>query len=552
MSFRNERTLYKRKCDAPGHEEEIISVFSKDKPFIVYDHKYWWSDEWNPLSFGAEYDFSKKFFSQFRELLERIPLLALFNGNAINSDYANHAYDSKNCYLISAAITNENVMYSNRTAKNKDSIDLYLTDKMEASYEDVNCGTSYGLFFSYGCEDCQNSWFLYDCRNCSNCFGCVGLRNKSYYIFNQPYSKEDYKKKLESMNMENFNVIEETRKKHEEMILGFPRKFMYSFKTVNSVGDNLGETKNCSYSFDILDGQDCKFITWGGFGLKDTYDGYGMGMGELMYEIVDAGLQGYNIKFSVVVWAGHDVQYSYNCHNCSNIFGCIGLRNKQYCILNKQYTKEEYEALLPKITEHIDLMSYVDNGGRTYKYGEFFPPEISPFAYNETIAQEYFPLTKEVALNQGFRWKEPENKNYAVTKILEDLPDNIKDVEEEITNEIIGCLHKGKCEDQCATAFRIIPDELSFYKRMNLPLPRFCPNCRHYRRLKQRNPLKLWPRKCQCAGSTSSPQAGQAVYQNTVAHSHGGEHCQNEFETSYAPERPEIVYCENCYNSEVV
>ena len=77
------------------------------------------------------------------------------------------------------------------------------------------------------------------------------------------------------------------------------------------------------------------------------------------------------------------------------------------------------------------------------------------------------------------------------------------------------------------TAFRILPEDLKFYRRMNLPLPRLCPNCRHYQRLKQRNPLKLWHRKCMKEG------------------------CTNEFETSYAPNRPEIVYCEKCYQQEV-
>ena len=86
---------------------------------------------------------------------------------------------------------------------------------------------------------------------------------------------------------------------------------------------------------------------------------------------------------------------------------------------------------------------------------------------------------------------------------------------------------KGECNEQCTEAFKIIPDELQFYQRMNLPLPRLCPNCRHYNRLKQRNPLKLWHRSCMKEG------------------------CTNEFETSYAPDRPEIIYCESCYNKEI-
>jgi hypothetical protein len=110
-------------------------------------------------------------------------------------------------------------------------------------------------------------------------------------------------------------------------------------------------------------------------------------------------------------------------------------------------------------------------------------------------------------------------------------------VDDSILQETIGCQHEGKCTHQCTTAFKIIGEELSFYRRMNLPLPRLCPNCRHYERLAQRNPLRLWHRGCMCDKAT---------------HQHGTGHCSNEFETSYAPERKEIVYCEQCYNAEVV
>src|SRR3989338_7109764 len=117
-------------------------------------------------------------------------------------------------------------------------------------------------------------------------------------------------------------------------------------------------------------------------------------------------------------------------------------------------------------------------------------------------------------------------------------------------NEVIRCEHDQKCNEQCTQAFRIISSELEFYRQMNLPLPRLCPNCRHFQRIKQRNPLRLWHRKCKCAGEASENK----VYQNTADHIHHSktEHCQNEFETTYAPERPEIVYCEACYLREVV
>ncbi|MEK7077284.1 MAG: hypothetical protein AAB967_03580, partial [Patescibacteria group bacterium] len=163
------------------------------------------------------------------------------------------------------------------------------------------------------------------------------------------------------------------------------------------------------------------------------------------------------------------------------------------------------------------------------------------------IAQEFFPRRREEIEGRGWQWREPEERRYVITIRSEQLPDHITDAPDTITNEIIGCVHGGKCEEQCTTAFRITPEEFAVYKTSHLPLPRFCPNCRHFRRLAQRTPLRLWKRKCQCNGLGSEGGA----YTNLGAHFHSADHCPNELETSYAPERPEIVYCEACYNSEV-
>ncbi|MEK0338467.1 MAG: hypothetical protein QQN41_13645, partial [Nitrosopumilus sp.] len=82
----------------------------------------------------------------------------------------------------------------------------------------------------------------------------------------------------------------------------------------------------------------------------------------------------------------------------------------------------------------------------------------------------------------------------------------------------------------------------------DIPLPRYCYNSRHFLRVKQRNPLKLWHGKCQCAGGESDNK----IYKNTIKHFHKNEHCPNEFETTYGLDKKEVVYCEKCYQAEVV
>ena len=83
-------------------------------------------------------------------------------------------------------------------------------------------------------------------------------------------------------------------------------------------------------------------------------------------------------------------------NNVSDLFGCVGVNsNKGYCVLNKQYAKEEYEELVPRIIEHMK---------KTGEWGKPLPPEVSPFGYNDTSAQDFFPTTREQALADGFPW----------------------------------------------------------------------------------------------------------------------------------------------------
>ena len=328
------------------------------------------------------------------------------------------------------------------------------------------------------------------------------------------------------------------KEKFSELYMSAVHRFANQIKTIDSTGDNLEGVKNSQYCFDAS-GQieDSKYVHWAKVNTKDVYDsGPGVGMGEMMYEVFDTGIGNFRNLFTSVVYSSNEIEYAFNCYSSSNLFGCIGLRSKKYSILNKQYSKEEYEILIPKIKQHMMDMPYVDSEGRIYKYGEFFPSELSPFAYNETVAQDYFPLTKAEALSRGFRWREKSDHDYKITIKAIDLPDNLNDVPDTITNEIIGCLHEGKCEDRCTTAYRITFDELNLYRRLNVPIPRLCFGCRHDARLRKRNPMKLWHRSCMCEKS---------------GHEHAGK-CQNEFETSYAPEKPEIIYCEKCYQKEVI
>ena len=553
LAFRNEKQLYRRKCDLTG--KEIISVHVASAPFKVYEAKEWFSDRWDPMAYGFEYDFSKLFFEQFYKLMLVVPRISLMIDypTLVNSDYTNLVGHLKNCYLISEADFDENCAYASSIKYSKDSFDILMGQNLELCYECVNCRKCHTTYFSEDCEDCIEVAFSKNLIGCSNCVGCTNLRKKQYHIFNQPYTKDEYLKRIQELELDSYRGVIKLREETPYLRLKFPQKYMHERHNTKVVGDYIYYSKNsfgCNEVVGVEDSKYCQIIS-----VKPTRDCFDYtewgNNAALLYECLTVGEGANNVKFSNLCWPNvRDIEYSILCRNSSNLFGCIGVRSKQFCIFNKQYSEKDYHALREKIINHMNETPYKDKAGRIYRYGEFFPIELSPFMYNETNAQDFFPLTRDKALEQGFSWKDPEQRNYEVTLYAKDLPDHIKDVNDTVLSEIIGCLHNQTCNEQCTQAFRIIPQELDFLRKMNLSLPRLCPNCRHYQRIKRRNPLKLWHRKCQCAGKGSS----NGVYTNTAEHLHHSEneHCPNEFETTYAPERPEIVYCEECYLREVV
>ncbi len=546
MMWRNERSLFKRTCARTGRD--MITMFHPDTDVVVYDHDVWWGDTWEPTDYGVGYDFSRPFFEQFQELLKRVPLANLGNQNSPGSPYGNHNVDCKSCYLIYASFNNERVNYSYGAVGLKDCNDTYVCLNSSLSYENTFCAGIYKTHFSYNSDESLDSFFIKSCMNLSNCIGCVNLRNKKNCILNKEYSKEEYKNKQKDFDFGSYKFLSDFSSTYYKFILNFPTRHANILKCQDATGDVIINAKNAKNCFDVYGGVEDSKYSIHVVDMKDSYDIYGGGAtASLMYEGIDVGVQASNQLFSVLTHGCFNINYTYMCYGSKNLFGCIGLRNKQYCILNKQYTKEEYLELVPKIIEHMKKMPYTDAKGLIYGYGEFFPSEISPFAYNETIAQEYFTKNKEEIIKKGFLYREAIEKDYKVTMHSEDLPDHIKDTPESIIDEIISCPNKGDEKTQCTQAYRIIKSELDFLKNNNIALPRYCPNCRHYKRLNQRNPFKLWSGVCKCAGLNS--QNGK--YRNTATHAHGAEACKIEFETSYSPDRSEIVYCEKCYQAEV-
>ncbi len=532
----NKRALYKRTCGLC--EKETFTMYHPEEPITVYCNKCWWNDSWDPLSYAREVDFSRPAFLQMKEMLEAVPWMALGveEPTMVNSPYCNGAGRLKNAYLVFYADLVEDSYYSDTVTFLKNCFDCYMTHESEHCYECVNVRKCYRAFYSIDCEDSYDIYFSKNLVGCSNCFGCTNLRKKQYCIYNEQYSKEEYEEKIGELLSSAWGDIETTIKKTQSDSYQYPQKYMHGKQNVDVTGDYTVHSKNSKTIYQSDGVEDSKYCFLCYLGpVKDCYDYSFYGENAIeVYETIKSGTNLNHVFFSNGCFPeGRSLEYCHYCVGSHDLFGCIGLRNKEYCIFNKQYSKEEYFQLREKLIQHMNDMPYTTSRGLVYRYGEFFPTEFSPFTYNESIVQEVFPLNKEEVVVEGYRFREKEQKEYKITIRNGEIPKDSAVVDDSILNEIIEC---SNVSDSCTKAFKILPEELQFYKKMKLPLPTHCPNCRHELRLKQRNPMKLWSRSCMC---------------DKANHEHAG-NCEVKFETSYSPDRPDIVYCEKCYQQEMI
>jgi len=520
---RNERALYKRKCD--HCQKDVVSVFAENSGIKVHCNKCWWSDKWNPLDYGIEYDEDKPFFEQFNELYKKVPQLGLMNDEGTGSENCEYCQDfayGKNCYFMTGCWRSENSMYCHESDRSKYVVDSDLTIDSEICYECMSSSNLYNCFYVNMSDASRDCILSYDLKGCSNCIECYGLRNKSYFIKNQQSTKEEFEKRKAEI-LKTRASIEKARVEFDEWCKNKPRRFANMVNCENCTGNVMRNCKN-SYAYSTYNAVDCRYFNNGDSPIS-CLDVFQSGKPQMSYEGVTPD-ECYLALFTVWCWKCRNVLYSENCHNSDDLFGCTALKHGKYCILNKQYTKEEYEQLVAKI---------ITNMQRDGEWGEFFPISISPFGYNEAMARDFFPLSKEDALKLGAKWQDTDYSSFNGTfyepkETIEEYIGN----EEEQKKLLAGAI---KCR-VTSKPFRIIPQELAFYMEHKLPIPTICFDQRFENRLARRYKLKLYAGKCMNeAPSFAGTTDGK---------------CPNTFTTIYGPQDKEIVYCADCYEKSMI
>ena len=440
-------------------------------------------------------------------MLEKVPRISLLVINSVDSEYTNNAEDNKNCYLLFAAQNSEDCMYGRLVYRCTNCIDNAFLYDSDMCYECIDCRKCYKCLFSERCETSSDLLFCFDARDCQNCILSTNIRHEQYMIENVQHTKEEYEVKKKEI-LSSYDNLEQAKEKFNELRSQAFVKYSFQTKCNNAVGDYMYNCHDVWAGFDAENAKNCKYIA----DAEMTIDCYDMNntyyKPELNLDIMGS-LQTYKCKHSTYVMYCNNTEYSDSMHNCSNCFGCIGLRKKKYCILNKQYSEEEYKKLKEQMISDMKEQGV---------YGDFLPPAVSPFGYNETLAKEYFPEDEASATEKGFQWQHEATGIFGKETITNDnMPQTIEEVDDSILKEVL-------VDEKTNQNFRITAGELSFHRQMGIPLPRRSFETRHQDRMSKRNPRNIWKRKT---------NDGKEVW------------------TTYAPDRPETILSEEEYQQRI-
>ena len=433
-------------------------MYSADRGFPIFEQTYWWGDAWDGREHGREFDFSRTFFEQFAELAAVVPRISLVNTNSENSYYTSHGLNLKNCYGIVGGVDSEDCLHSFFVQNCRDVVDTTSLVDCElciAGHSSLGC---YDCAYVAHCRNCVDSLLIRDCTACRDCIGCVGLEHRQYCVLNQQYSREEYEKLKSEIWTGRRSDLENFRKKFEALQKTLPLVTSHQYHCEDCTGDMLFHCRACEYCFDCRECERCKFVMFTPNGVE-SYDSTFTAPAGVQFGYENVSTLGNNMIGNALVWYGADTEYSTECHSSHDLFGCIGLKRAEYCILNRQYSREEYFALRERIVAHMKS---------TGEWGEFFPLELAPFAYEDSAADEFFPR---------------ESAGTAVARCAATVLDDLAAIGDAACREVHSC--------GCGKKFHIQKSELRIHKKMNVPLAGTCPDCRRAERNQWRSPRSV-------------------------------------------------------------
>ena len=542
MMFRNERGLYHRTSFLSG--KKIISLYHPDIIPNVVAWEEIYTDQYRASDWAQTYDATKRFWTQYEEIWKNIPRPGVININNTNGEYNAFCSDNKNIYLCADTMRCEDALYCTtikHITNGADLLNVWNGDYVVECVSSHDLTKCFQVWYSESCYDCA---YLATCKNCTSCFLCTNISDKKNYILNKPASEEEIQQIKSLMKtvawqaqlQQQFQALRDTQ----------PRPAARIVNAEKSTGSVLSNSQNAFLCFDSHDLQDCRYCHVGEFN-SDAMDCtiFNPDATQVYEQVCGGRLQ--KSVCDTVCRQSSDTFCSEFVMNCDHMLGCINMKDSSYCIFNKQYSKEEREALAQESIHKLETQG---------SWGEFFASSFSPFPYNDTVANDYFPIhtlvhtdgTKEIIDEQGTgvvallentfiakaeldlggeqkisihrRTQDYEINIPQQAKVIpaSELPKSIDEVQDDICSCVILCEKTGR-------PYQITRTELKIYRALGINLPRLHYSIRHTQRIRRRPGKEFCLRTCSETGEeilslypadTTYPVYSQKVFEKLL------------------------------------
>lgn len=394
LCFLNERRLFWRTCSVTG--QRIVSIYPETAPFPVVTTEVVQQLQAGNLRYGRDYDLRAPFFDQLYDVWRAVPRAATSAEQTVKSSAVHLTLFANHATLVSHSFYIDDCLYSLHLVDCKHCIDCLHCSRLTRSYQCVDCHDGALLRYSTHSSGCSDSWFLYDSRNCRHCLCCVGLQDKKFCIFNAPVSEHEYWETLRTWNLDNRSACEDVRDRFAAFVREHARNKFFTDNPGSGSGNSLYRSSRIVHSYNCQDSAgliDCYAL----FRADGCVQGVGFGDGlEDSAQFISVGLGASRVVNCIECYDGvSDLSYSIGCKRSSHLFGCVGLVDREYCILNRQYSRSRYADLTGAIRRQL-----VTDGS----WGRFFNLFFTPFAYNQSAAGDYMPLGEIQATYLGYGW----------------------------------------------------------------------------------------------------------------------------------------------------
>lgn len=421
-------------------------------------------EEWYARDFSnifLELDVSKPVFPQLIELRKKVPTSANRNFEKTENSISVVSLGDQNSYFV-VLCKSKDTFFSVSALDTESSSEVYNSSSITNAYQVIHCERIFNCQYVRESKDCLNSAFLFDCRNCEFCFGATNKRNKKFLWFNEQLTEGEWKKRRDAVDLGRRSVARQHLEQFDALLRSAIWPENFNDQCENSIGEYLSKATNCEYVYYADGGARDEFHTSYSIGRceRNAYSASIINAQDLFMGS-DNG-SSFNCKFSYLIGRCQNLEYSTDCFGCENCFACVGIRNKKFCIFNKQYSEEEYWQKLDALK-----CAMLDRG----EYGQFLPAKMSPAYFQECGAFKYFNADMSFGTKIDAHTFAAEDEG-AIGRELASATEitNAKEVPD-CVDDLDGWAGKPLYDEDYKRRFSLIGPEIVLYKKLRIAPP---------------------------------------------------------------------------------